>query len=70
MLGDDATLLAPALTEYLLLSKRTRQVFDTAAGRAWKPSKRPACGTRCGRSASNTAHTVRSGCSGWAWALA
>ncbi|KMO44973.1 hypothetical protein VQ03_00360 [Methylobacterium tarhaniae] len=26
----------------LLLSKRTRQVEDTAAGTAWKPSKRPA----------------------------
>jgi hypothetical protein len=31
----------PALTEYLLLSKRTRQVFDTEAGSAWKPSNRP-----------------------------
>ena len=33
--------MAPALTEYLLLSKRTRQVFDTEAGRAWNPSNRP-----------------------------
>ena len=29
-------------TEYLLLSKRTVQVFDTDAGMQWKPSKRPA----------------------------
>ena len=28
--------------EYLLLSKRTRQVFETDAVTAWKPSKRPA----------------------------
>ncbi len=33
---------ALALTEYLLLSKRTRQVFETDAGTAWKPSNRPA----------------------------
>jgi hypothetical protein len=33
---------ALALTEYLLLSKRTRQVFETAAGTAWNPSNRPA----------------------------
>ena len=26
---------------YLLLSKRTRQVFDTDAGTAWKPSNGP-----------------------------
>jgi len=32
---------ALALTEYLLLSNRTRQVFDTEAGSAWDPSKRP-----------------------------
>ena len=32
---------ALAATEYLLLSKRTRQVFDTAAGTEWKPSNRP-----------------------------
>jgi hypothetical protein len=32
----------PGGTEYLLLSKRTRQVFDTAAGVLWKPSNRPA----------------------------
>jgi hypothetical protein len=31
-----------ALTEYLLLSNRTRQVFETEAGSAWNPSKRPA----------------------------
>lgn len=29
------------LTEYLLLSNRIRQVFDTEAGRAWNRSKRP-----------------------------
>jgi hypothetical protein len=29
-------------TEYLLLSKRTVQVFNTDAGMQWKPSKRPA----------------------------
>ena len=32
---------ALALTEYRLLSNRTRQVFDTEAGIAWNPSKRP-----------------------------
>ena len=32
---------ALALTEYRLLSNRTRQVFDTEAGSAWNPSKRP-----------------------------
>ena len=32
----------PGRTEYLLLSKRTRQVFETAAGVLWKPSNRPA----------------------------
>jgi magnesium-transporting ATPase (P-type) len=30
------------ITEYLLLSKRTRQVFETDAGTAWNPSNRPA----------------------------
>jgi hypothetical protein len=33
---------ALAVTEYLLLSKRTRQVFETEAGTAWNPSNRPA----------------------------
>jgi hypothetical protein len=33
---------ALALTDYLLLSNRTRQVFETEAGSAWNPSKRPA----------------------------
>src|SRR3954471_20857685 len=33
---------ALAATEYLLLSKRTRQVFETDAGTAWNPSNRPA----------------------------
>jgi hypothetical protein len=32
---------APALSEYLLLSNRTRQVFETEAGSAWNPLKRP-----------------------------
>jgi hypothetical protein len=31
-----------ALTEYLLLWNRTGQVFETNAGSAWNPSKRPA----------------------------
>jgi hypothetical protein len=31
-----------AATEYLLLSKRARQVLEIEAGTAWKPSKRPA----------------------------
>jgi hypothetical protein len=31
-----------AATEYLLLSKRTRQVLETEAGTAWNPSNRPA----------------------------
>src|SRR5271166_511250 len=50
---------ALAFTEYLLLSKRTRQVFDTDAGSAWKPSNRPRYGTRFGRSSSKTSHTVK-----------
>ena len=29
-------------TEYLLLSKRTKQVFETDAGTAWNPSNLPA----------------------------
>jgi len=33
---------ALAVTEYLLLSKRTRQVFETDAGTAWNPSNLPA----------------------------
>ena len=32
---------ALALTEYLFVSNRTRHVFDTEAGSAWNPSKRP-----------------------------
>jgi len=31
-----------AATEYFLLSKRTRQVFETEAGTAWNPSNLPA----------------------------
>ena len=58
MLADDPAVLADhdairigldldraaalAATEYLLLSKRTKQVFETDAGTAWKPSNRPA----------------------------
>jgi hypothetical protein len=38
---------ALAGTEYLLLSYRTRQVFETDAGTARKPSNRPACGNPC-----------------------
>lgn len=45
-------------TEYLLLPKRTRQVFETDAITAWKPSKRPALGTSLDRSASNTSQIV------------
>jgi hypothetical protein len=45
---------ALAVTEYLLLSKRTKQDFETDAGTAWKPSNLPAYGTSLGRSASNT----------------
>jgi hypothetical protein len=33
---------ALAATEYLLLSKCTRQVLEIEVGTAWKPSKRPA----------------------------
>lgn len=33
----------------LLLSKPTRQVFETDAGAAWNPSNRPAWETRFGR---------------------
>jgi hypothetical protein len=32
-------------TEYLLLSNRTRQVFETDAWTAWKPSNGPLIGT-------------------------
>ena len=61
---------ALALTEYLLLSKRTRHVFDTEAGSAWKPSKRPRYGISFGRSSSKTSQIVRSGRYGWACAFA
>ena len=57
---------ALALTEYLLLSNRTRQVFDTEAGSAWNPSKRPRYGMSFGRSASKTSQIVWSARSGWA----
>jgi hypothetical protein len=39
--GVDVDPTALALTEYLLLSNRTKYVLDTAPGRAWNPSKRP-----------------------------
>jgi hypothetical protein len=46
MLGDNASVwrmtTALAATEYLLLSNRTRQVFETDAGTAWNPSNLPA----------------------------
>jgi hypothetical protein len=57
-------------TEYLLLSKRTVQVFDTDAGTVWKPSKPPGYLTRLPRSCSKTSQIVRSGCSTWRCALA
>ena len=37
---------ALAATEYLLRSKRTRQVLETEARTAWKPSKAPRYGMR------------------------
>ena len=55
---DVDELTALALTEYLLLSNRTRQVFDTEAGNAWKPSKRPQYEISFGRSASKTSQIV------------
>lgn len=30
-----------AAIEYLLLAKRTKQIFETDAGTEWKPSNRP-----------------------------
>jgi hypothetical protein len=33
------------VTEYLLLSNRTKQVFETDACVAWKPSNGPLIGT-------------------------
>jgi hypothetical protein len=61
---------ALSLTEYLLLSNRTWQVFDTEAGKAWNPSKPPRSGMSFGRSPSKTSQIVRSGRSGWACAFA
>lgn len=40
-------------TEYLLVSNRTKQVFETAACVAWNPSNAPRIGTSWGRSVSN-----------------
>src|SRR6516162_562651 len=68
MLGNNPAVLAA--TEYLLLSKRTRQVLETEAGTAWKPANRPAWGSSFGRSASNTSQMVCSLSSGWRCALA
>src|ERR1700757_3765690 len=62
--------IALALTEYLLLSKRTRQVSETEACTSWKPSKRPAYGTSFCRSSSKTSQIVLSPISGWQWAFA
>src|SRR5215469_13693116 len=45
--------MARAATEYLLLSKRTRQVLDTEACVARNPSNRLLIGTSLVRSASN-----------------
>ena len=39
--GREGRPTALAATEYLLLSKRTKQVFETDAGTAWNPSNRP-----------------------------
>jgi hypothetical protein len=57
-------------TEYLLLSNRTRQVFETEAWIALKPSKGLMIGTSCGRSASKACQIVRSVSSGCLCALA
>jgi hypothetical protein len=48
----------------VLLSNRTRQVFDTAAWTAWKPSNGPVIGTSWGRSASKACQIVQSVSSG------
>jgi len=54
----------------LLLSNRTKQVFETDVGLAWKPSKGPLIGTSWGRSASKARQIVRSVNSGCLCALA
>jgi hypothetical protein len=56
--------------EYLLLSNRTRQVFETDAWIALKPSNGLLIGTSCGRSASKACQIVRSVNSGCLCALA
>jgi len=61
---------ARAVTEYLLLSKRTRQVLDTATCVARNPSNRLLIGTSLARSASNTCQIVWSVSSGCRFALA
>src|ERR1700756_3437230 len=53
---------ATASSRDLLLSKRTRQVFETEACIARNPSNRLPIGTSWGRSASKTCQIVRSIC--------
>src|SRR6516165_1660468 len=69
-LDFDRTANGARLDRVLLLSNRTRQVFDTEALTAWKPSKRPRSGTSVGRSSSKTSQIVRPAHSGWRCALA
>src|SRR5260370_34239436 len=52
-------------TEYLLVSNRPRQVFETEACVAWNPSNGPRIGTSWGRSASKDCQIVQSTNSGW-----
>jgi hypothetical protein len=64
VLADDDALgislrpTAREATEYLLLSKRSRQVFETEACVARNPSNRLPIGTSWGRSASKICQTV------------
>jgi hypothetical protein len=67
-LEDPAT--ANEVTEYFLLSNCTRQVFDTEAWTAWKPSNGPVIGASWGRSASKACQIVQSVSSGCLCALA
>jgi hypothetical protein len=66
----DRPTTARAATEYLLLSKRTRQVLETEACVARNPSNRPLIGTSLARSASKTCQIVWSVSSGCRFALA
>jgi hypothetical protein len=61
---------ARATTEYLLLSKRTRQVLETEACVVRNPSNRPLIGTSLARSAPKTCQIVWSVSSGCRFALA